>query len=161
MEISFSSNSVTDDYIATKFGTCHDSPAVVSCAKYCSDNFFSIWMRAKWNFHHIWIVMEKLLVKWVPVQHDIVYTKQQTATGHSSDPSPAFEQGPVISENIASFYYLFNSICNSFLWFHLMISQDNIDPATFMVFQHLAICLYWVQIHIYRWFSTKGDTLSF
>ena len=68
MEISFSSNSVTDDYIATKFGTCHDSPAVVSCAKYCSDHFFSIWMRAKWNFHHIWIVMEKLLVKWAPGQ---------------------------------------------------------------------------------------------
>ena len=66
MEISFSSNSVTDDYIATKFGTCHDSPAVVSCAKYCSDHYVSIWMRAKWNFHHIWIVMEKLLVKWAP-----------------------------------------------------------------------------------------------
>ena len=69
MEISFSSYSVTDHYIATKFGTCHDSPAVVSCAKYCSDHFVSIWMRAKWNFHHIWIVMEKLLVKWAPVPH--------------------------------------------------------------------------------------------
>ena len=23
-------------------------------------------MRAKWNFHHIWIVMAKLLVKWAP-----------------------------------------------------------------------------------------------
>ena len=67
MEISFSSNSITDDYIAAKFGTCHDSPAVVPCAKYCSDHFISIWMRAKWNFHHIWIVMEKLLVKWAPV----------------------------------------------------------------------------------------------
>ena len=66
MEISFSSNSITDDHIATKFGTCHDSLAVVPCAKYCSDHFISIWMRAKWNFHHIWIVMEKLLVKWVP-----------------------------------------------------------------------------------------------
>ena len=66
MEISFSSNSITDDHIATKVGTCHDSPAVVPCAKYCSDHFISIWMRAKWNFHHIWIVMEKLLVKWAP-----------------------------------------------------------------------------------------------
>ena len=69
MEISFSSNSITDDHIATKFGTCHDSPAVVPCAKYCSDHFISIWVRAKWNFHHIWIVMEKLLVKWAPEQH--------------------------------------------------------------------------------------------
>ena len=67
MEISLSSNSITDDHIATKFGTCHDSLAVVPCAKYCSDHFISIWMGAKWNFHHIWIVMEKLLVKWAPV----------------------------------------------------------------------------------------------
>ena len=66
MEISLSSNSITDDHIATKFGTCHDSPAVVPCAKYCSDHFISIWMGAKWNFHHIWIVMERLLVKWAP-----------------------------------------------------------------------------------------------
>ena len=67
MEISLSSNSITDDHIATKFGTCHDSPAVVPCAKYCSDHFISIWMGAKWNFHHIWIVMDKSLVKWAPV----------------------------------------------------------------------------------------------
>ena len=66
MEISLSSNSITDDHIATKFGTCHDSPAVVPCAKYCSSHFISIWMGAKWNFHHIWIVMERLLVKWAP-----------------------------------------------------------------------------------------------
>ena len=68
MEISFSSNSITDDHITTKFGTSHDSPAVVQCAKYCGDHFISIWMRAKWNFHHIWIVMEKLFVKWAPGQ---------------------------------------------------------------------------------------------
>ena len=66
MEISISSNSITGDYIDTKFGTCHDSFAVVPCAKFCSDPCISIWMRAKWNFHHIWIVMEKLLVKWAP-----------------------------------------------------------------------------------------------
>ena len=77
MEISFSSNSTADDHIATTFGTCHDSPAVVPCAKYCSDHFISIWMRAKWNFHHIWIVMEKSLVKWVPEQE---YRNQWVAT---------------------------------------------------------------------------------
>ena len=54
------------NFTSTKFGTCHDSPAVVPCAKYCSDHFISIWIGAKWNFHHIWIVMEKLLVKWAP-----------------------------------------------------------------------------------------------
>ena len=66
MEISISSNSITGDYIDIKFGTCHDSSAVVPCAKFCSDPCISIWMRAKWSFHHIWIVMEKLLVKWAP-----------------------------------------------------------------------------------------------
>ena len=66
MEISLSSDSITDDHITTKFGTCHDSPAVVPCAKFCSDHSISNGMRAKWNFHHIWIVMEKLLVKWTP-----------------------------------------------------------------------------------------------
>ena len=66
MENLFSSNSITGDHIATKFGTCHDSPAVVPCAKSCSDHCISTWMRAKWNFHHIWIVMEKMLVKWAP-----------------------------------------------------------------------------------------------
>ena len=66
MEISLSSNSITGGHIATKLGTCHDSTAVVPCAKFCSDHFISFWMRAKWNFHHIWIVMEKLLVKWAP-----------------------------------------------------------------------------------------------
>ena len=69
MENLFSSNSVTGDHIATKFGTCHDSPAVVPCAKFCSDHFIFTWTRAKWNFHHIWIVMEKLLVKWAPDTH--------------------------------------------------------------------------------------------
>ena len=75
MEISLSSNSITDHHIATKFGTCHDSPAVVPCAKYCSDHFISIWMGAKWNFHHIWIVMDKLLVKWAPGPVQLLYSK--------------------------------------------------------------------------------------
>ena len=53
--------------IATIFGTWHDSWAVVACAKFCCDVIISNWIRAKWNFHHIWIVMKKSLVKWVPV----------------------------------------------------------------------------------------------
>ena len=52
------------------FGTRHDSPAVVPCAKCYSDHLISIWMRA--IFHHISIVMEKLLVKWAPVM-DMVH----------------------------------------------------------------------------------------
>ena len=33
------------------------------------DMVISNWIRAKWNFHRIWIVMEKSLVKWAPVQN--------------------------------------------------------------------------------------------
>ena len=68
MEISFSCNSIAGDHITTKFCTRHDSIAVMPCAKFCSDHFIRIWMRGKWNFHRIWIVMERLLVKWAPDQ---------------------------------------------------------------------------------------------
>ena len=66
MEISFCSHPNTKKVIATIFGTWHDSWAVVACAKFCRDIIISNWIRAKWNFHRIWIVMEKSLVKWVP-----------------------------------------------------------------------------------------------
>ena len=39
----------------------------VACAKFCCDMVISYWIRAKWNFHRIWIVMEKSLVKWAKV----------------------------------------------------------------------------------------------
>ena len=67
MEISFCSHPNTNKVIATIFGTWHDSWAVVACAKFCCDMITSNWIRAKWNFHRIWIVMEKSLVKWVLV----------------------------------------------------------------------------------------------
>ena len=66
MEISFCSHPNNDIVIATIFGTWHDSWAVMACAKFCRDMITSNWIKAKWNFHRIWIVMEKSLVKWVP-----------------------------------------------------------------------------------------------
>ena len=66
MEISFCSHPNNNIVIATIFGTWHDSWAFVACAKFCCDMITSNWIKAKWNFHRIWIVMEKLLVKWVP-----------------------------------------------------------------------------------------------
>ena len=66
MEISFCSHPNTNKVIATIFGTWHDSWAVVACAKFCCDMVTSNWIRAKWNFHRIWIVMDKSLVKWAP-----------------------------------------------------------------------------------------------
>ena len=67
METSPCCNSVTGDQIATNFCTCHDSTAVVPCTKFCSDHCIGIEMRAKRNFHRIWIAMEKPLVKRGPV----------------------------------------------------------------------------------------------
>ena len=66
MENCFQGNSILRYYIATKFCTCHDSTAVVPCAKFHGDHCTTTWMRAEWNFHRIWITMEKPFVKWAP-----------------------------------------------------------------------------------------------
>ena len=76
MEISFSCNSTAGDHTKKKFCVWHDYTAVVPYAKFCSDDFIRIWMRAEWNFHYIWIVMEKLLVKW-STSPIIVSTRKQ------------------------------------------------------------------------------------
>ena len=67
MESSPCCNSVTGHQIATNFGTWHDSTAVVPCTNFCSDHCIVIEMRAKRNFHRIWIAREKPLVKRGPV----------------------------------------------------------------------------------------------
>ena len=59
-------NSIIDCQITTNFCTCHDSTAVVACAKFCSDIFPSIKMTAKWNLDGIWILVEKSLVQQSP-----------------------------------------------------------------------------------------------
>ena len=61
MGIWFCCNSMFSRYIATKFSTCHDSTAVVTCAKFCSDQMIIFWMRGKLNFHKLW---QKNIVKW-------------------------------------------------------------------------------------------------
>ena len=63
MDTSPCSNPVVIHQIATKFCTCNDSTAVVSCTKCCKDHCIRIEVRVKWNFHRIWIAMEKPLVK--------------------------------------------------------------------------------------------------
>ena len=44
--------------ITTNLCACHDSVAGMTCAKFCSNHSLKIWMRAKQNFHWIWIAME-------------------------------------------------------------------------------------------------------
>ena len=63
MENQFQCNSTAEYRIVIKFCTCHDSTAVLPCAKFHSDQFVSTWMNAEWTFHRIWITMEKSFVK--------------------------------------------------------------------------------------------------
>ena len=61
MKISFCCNSFPGLQTTTNFRTCHESYAVVSCAKNCG----RISIKAKCNLPHIWIVMKRLLVRWI------------------------------------------------------------------------------------------------
>ena len=49
--------------ILLQFCTCHDSIAVMACAKFCSKYFIWIWVRIKWIFQ-MW---HKVLVTWATV----------------------------------------------------------------------------------------------
>ena len=42
--------SILGHHVAIKFYTCHDSTALVPCAKFHSDHFPTTWMRTEWNF---------------------------------------------------------------------------------------------------------------
>ena len=52
-------NSLIPDFqITTKFCTWHDSTVVMPYAKFCSAFCIDFWVRAKWNFHRIFVVNE-------------------------------------------------------------------------------------------------------
>ena len=57
LTISFSSYINSNEVIATKFCTCHDSTAFMACAKICSDLVARDWITAIWFFHQICIVI--------------------------------------------------------------------------------------------------------
>ena len=61
IELSPCCNSVAGHQIATNFCAFHDSTAVVSCTKFCSDHGIRIEVSVKRNFHRIWIAIEKPL----------------------------------------------------------------------------------------------------
>ena len=56
-------NSIVRYNHAKKF-TCHDSTAIEPCAHFRRDHVTWIRMRAEWNYHRIWIMIEKSFVKW-------------------------------------------------------------------------------------------------
>ena len=64
MEITFCSYLNTNNIITTKFCTCHDSTAVMICAKFCSDPIVRNSMTALWYFHNIGISSETLSMRW-------------------------------------------------------------------------------------------------
>ena len=66
MAISFWSHPNSNDLIATQFSTCHDSCAVMACAKLCGDMKAWNGIMLKQIFHWIWITVERVSVKWAP-----------------------------------------------------------------------------------------------
>ena len=66
MEISYCSHLNFNQPIAPSFFTCHDSCAVMACAKSWNDIITKNWITVKRNFHQIWFVMEQALVKGIP-----------------------------------------------------------------------------------------------
>ena len=57
----FCCNSMLSDLIATICYACHNTTAAMSCVKFCTNQSDRIRMRAKWNFHQVWIVMRKFI----------------------------------------------------------------------------------------------------
>ena len=49
-----SCNPIYGDGMATNFCTCHDSSAVMACAKFCNDRSTKIWIRATTNLKFLW-----------------------------------------------------------------------------------------------------------
>ena len=67
MEIPFCCHpSCSEEVIAMKFWTWHDSCAVMSCAKLCSNMIHCNGVTQKPIFHRIWTTMEKSFMKWAP-----------------------------------------------------------------------------------------------
>ena len=58
IEITFRCDPVPGYQIVIKFCTCHDSAAVVSCAKFCCDLLVKAWIRGEWYFRKF--VVKKL-----------------------------------------------------------------------------------------------------
>ena len=65
IKISCCSHPNFHELIAMKFCTWHNSSAVMAYGKVCSSVIISNGVTMKLNFHQIWIIMEKLLVRWL------------------------------------------------------------------------------------------------
>ena len=59
LEISLCLHPRCSEVVTMKFCTCHDSTAVMACAKFCSDIIPSSGVTLKSTFHWIWITLEK------------------------------------------------------------------------------------------------------
>ena len=73
VENSFSCNSIiVGHHVAAKFCTCYGNVAIVSCAKFHSDQFITTKMRVKSMFYRIWITVKNSFVKCVSDQYPMI-----------------------------------------------------------------------------------------
>ena len=63
------------------------------CAKFCSDHFTTIWMRAKWNFYRIWIT--KIVSTWWRHQMETFAALLAICAGNSPVPGEFPAQRPM------------------------------------------------------------------
>ena len=66
MQIFISFYPTSNQVIATKFCTCHDSYVVMTCAKFCSKIMTRNGKAAFRIYHQNWRTIHKLLMRWVP-----------------------------------------------------------------------------------------------
>ena len=131
MEFTFCCNSIHDTgMIATKFCTCHDSTAVVACAKFCSNHFIKVLVIVKGNFHQIWITSKKSLVKYAPGK----YSPSDCSTNlsfNSLTPGRCgwnlqfviFNQVLVIGTKLSSYIYIYSA--GPHKWHVIYIGSGN------------------------------------
>ena len=88
--------------ITTQFCTCHDSTAVVACAKLWSDLMSSNRITTIQTFYRIWIMIINSLVQWRPVSYPLPVSHTIKLANHKVVPSvhKYFSTVPLIHRNL-------------------------------------------------------------
>ena len=64
----------SSDSVTTTFCTCHDSTAVVACAKFCCDLFSQFWVMANQNLGHLNSRCRYKFFEWNALSPDMILT---------------------------------------------------------------------------------------
>ena len=151
----FGFNFIPGNGITTKFCTCHDSTAVVSCANFCSNDLIRMWVRTKWNVHWIWIRIEnrhwnKPLV--AVYSHDCRGCIQLFCS-HCSYPTTMQYDNCVVIVSKRTSSILQSAISNAFCWMKNILIQI---PLNFVLKGLLWSVLVWVMV---CWCQISGNPL--